>query len=78
MISARTSSQRPTDPRVVGGRYHSAYWDSDYTVNAITLGPNGFMESITVTDKDGTRTHATAWGDRDRVLFDPRAASAQP
>lgn len=78
MKSRRTSSARPTDPRVVGGRYHSAYWDIDYTVEAIVFGPNGFMETITVTDKDGTRTHATAWDGRDRVLFDPGTARAQP
>jgi hypothetical protein len=78
MKPRRTSSQRPTDPRVVGGRYHSAYWDIDYTVNAITFGPNGFLEAITVTDNDGTRTHTTAWDSRDRVLFDPRTARTQP
>lgn len=54
-----------TDPRVVGGRYRSAYWGIEYTVNAITFGRNGCLESITVTDKDGTRTHGTAWDRRD-------------
>lgn len=78
MITRPANSQRTTDPRVVGGRYHSAYWDLDYTVEAITFRPNGFMATITVTDKDGTRTHATAWDGRDRVLFDPRTPRTQP
>jgi hypothetical protein len=72
MTSRCTSSQTPTDPRVVGGRYHCTYWGIDYTVDAISFGPNGFLESITVTDKDGSRTHCTAWDRRDRILFDPR------
>lgn len=63
------------DPRVAGGRYHSAYWGIDYTVDAISFGPNGFLEWITVTDKDGTRTHGTAWDPRDRIVFDPRQGS---
>jgi hypothetical protein len=77
MTARRTSSCTPTDPRVVGGRYHCFCWGIDYTVEAISFGPNGFLESITVTDKDGSRTHATAWDRRDRILFDPRSEGDQ-
>jgi hypothetical protein len=71
MTAARTRCGTPTDPRVPGGRYHSFYWGIDYTVDAISLQPNGSLQSITVTDKDGSRTHATAWDRRDRIVFDP-------
>ncbi len=77
MTARCTSSCPPTDPRVVGGRYHCFYWCIDYTVEAISFGPNGFLESITVTDKDGSRTHATAWDGRDRIVFDPRTEGNQ-
>ena len=78
-MSNTTSTQTSRrDPRVVGGRYRSAYWGTDYTVNAITFSRNGFLESVTVTDKDGTRTHGTAWDTRDEILYDPRAERTQP
>jgi hypothetical protein len=77
MTARRTSSCTPTDPRVPGGRYQSSYWGIDYTVDAISFGPNGFLESITVTDKDGSRTHCTAWDRRDRILFDPGTQANQ-
>ena len=79
MSARRTTRRTPTDPRVVGGRYHCAYWGVDYTVNATSFGPDGFLESITVTDDDGSsRTHATAWDRRDQILFDPHTESGQP
>ena len=77
MTAARTSSCTPTDPRVPGGRYHCFYCGIDYTVDAISFAPNGFLESITVTDNDGSRTHATAWERRDRIVFDPRTQANQ-
>jgi hypothetical protein len=78
MTARRTSSRTPTDPRVAGGRYHNHYWGIDYTVHAISFTPNGFLESITVSDDQGTRTHGTAWNRRDRILFDPRTQGVQP
>lgn len=79
MTARTTNAQAGRDPRVVGGRYHSGYWDIDYTVDAISVDPNGFLKSITVTDKDGSRTHCTAWDHRrDRILFDPRTERSKP
>lgn len=63
------------DPRVVGGRYRSHHWDNEYTVDAITFDPHGWLTSITVTDNDGTRTHGTFWDPRDEILFDPRTVT---
>lgn len=78
-MSRGNTTRTPADPRVVGGRYHCAYWGIDYTVDAISFGPDGFLKSITVTDKDGSRTHCTAWDHRrDRILFDPRTERPQP
>jgi hypothetical protein len=77
-MSRPTTTRTPADPRVAGGRYRGAYWGIDYTVNAIESARNGFLQSITVTDKDGTRTHATAWDARDQILFDPRTERPQP
>jgi hypothetical protein len=77
MTAMSTSAATPTDPRVPGGRYHCFYWGIDYTVDAIRFGPNGSLESITVTDNDGSRTHATAWDRRDAIVFDPRTQANQ-
>lgn len=70
----QTPGPVPRDPRVVGGRYRSHYWDSEYVVLAISFTDYGFLESITVRDDQGTRIHATGWDERDEILFDPRAA----
>ena len=62
----------PRDPRVIGGRYRSHYWGDEYTVLAIKFTEHGFLDSITVQDDRGTRTHGTAWDERDQIVFDPR------
>ena len=62
----------PRDPRVIGGRYRSHYWGDEYTVLAITFTECGFLDSITVHDDRGRRTHGTGWDERDQILFDPR------
>jgi hypothetical protein len=67
----------PGDPRVIGGRYRSHYWGDEYTVLAITFTECGFLDSITVRDDRGSRTHATAWDERDQILFDPRTKAGQ-
>lgn len=72
--TADDSPAPPRDPRVVGGRYRSGYWDIDYTVDAIVFDDRGWLTSITVTDKNGSRTHGTYWDPRDEILFDPRNA----
>jgi hypothetical protein len=69
---SRTSARQPADPRVVGGRYRSGYWQLEYTVNGITVDDRGWLTSITVTDKNGTRTHGTYWDQRDQIIYDPR------
>ena len=46
-------------PRRVGGHYIGGYWRQAYTVTQITV--NGYRWTITVTDRDGTRSHSTAW-----------------
>jgi hypothetical protein len=48
------------------------------TATAPASTESGALEWITVTDNDGTRTHATAWARRDQILFDPRTARTQP
>jgi hypothetical protein len=62
------------DPRVVGGRYRSHYWDCEYEVLAISFTVHGAVEFITVRDDQGARTHATSWDESDEILFDPRIA----
>jgi hypothetical protein len=62
------------DPRIVGGRYRSHYWDREYEVLAISFTAHGVLKFITVRDDQGARTHATCWGERDEILFDPRIA----
>lgn len=71
---AEGSGVEPRDPRRVGGRYRSHHWNIEYTVDAIAFDQYGWLTSITVTDNDGTRTHATYWDPRDEILFDPRTA----
>lgn len=72
MNASALTSAAPADPRVVGGRYRSDYWDTEYTVLAITFTECRFLESITVHDGRGRRTHATGWDERDQILLDPR------
>jgi hypothetical protein len=62
----------PREPRVVGGRYRSHYWGTEYTVLAITFTECGFLDAITVHDDRGRRTHGTGWDERDHILVDPR------
>jgi hypothetical protein len=80
-MATTTTTQTTTsagDPRVAGGRYRSNYWGSEYRVEAISVTANGHLESITVTDDHGTRTHCTAWDSRDDILFDPRTQRPAP
>lgn len=70
---ARGATTCPRDPRVVGGRYRSYYWGTEYVVLAIAFTASGFLDSITVRDDAGTRTHGTSWDDRDEILFAPPA-----
>lgn len=50
---------RNKDPRRVGGRYVSGYWQQTYEVVAID------GDKITVRWEDGrTTTHSTPWDDR--------------
>jgi hypothetical protein len=78
MNTATTPGTTEREPRVVGGRYRSYYWGIEYTVLAVSRTESGALESITVTDTDGTRTHATAWDGRDQILCDPRTTRPQP
>ena len=72
MTKAQTiRTAKTVGPRVVGGRYLSGYWGTEYTVLAIDVDTSGWMRSITVCDDQSTRTHSTAWDKRDRVLFTP-------
>lgn len=73
MTTTTAPSSSAREPRVVGGRYRSHYWGTDYTVLAIRLTERGDLESITVRDDDGTRSHCTGWDSRDQILFDPRS-----
>jgi hypothetical protein len=65
-------------PRIVAGRYFDHYWGDEYTVLAIDRNPpNHMLWSITeATDTElaaGTsRTHCTAWDERDRVISQPQ------
>lgn len=68
------STARPLDPRMVGGRYRSHYWDSEYEVLDISFTAHGVLKFITVRDGQGARTHSTGWDERDEILFDPRTA----
>jgi hypothetical protein len=74
ITTADDSLALPRDPRVVGGRYRSHYWDCEYEVLAISFTAHGVLESITVRDDQGARTHATGWDERDEILSDPRTA----
>lgn len=66
-------SARTIDPRVVGGRYRSGYWGTEYTVDAIEFDAHGWLEFVTVTDNEGTRTHRTSWDNRrDTVIEQPK------
>ena len=78
MNTATAPATTEREPRVVSGRYRSYYWGVEYTVVAVSRTESGALEWITVTDNDGTRTHATAWDGRDQILFDPRTARTQP
>jgi len=71
MAQRQRIRRRSTDPRIVGGRYHSGYWHSSYTVLAIES-HNG-VRWFTERDDDGqVRKHCTAWdADRDRELGQP-------
>lgn len=72
MNATTTTSAPPRDPRVLGGRYRSHYWGTEYTVLAIKFSAHGFLDSITVHDDSGRRTHGTAWDQRDQILFEPQ------
>jgi hypothetical protein len=76
---ARDKKPKLTDPRQVGGVYHSDYWNKDYTVLDIKRTPSGAMESVRVQWSDGTTsTSTTKWDKRDRVVSAPPAqAQAQ-
>ena len=57
-----------TDPRVVGGRYFSSYWQQAYTVTMIEISYGGF-KWFTCAWQDGQITrHCTAWDKNDKVL----------
>ncbi|WP_139043394.1 hypothetical protein [Mycobacterium lentiflavum] len=72
MKAPAITGSTPRDPRVIGGRYRSYYWATEYSVLAIKFSAHGFLDSITVQDDRGSRTHGTAWDERDQILFDPR------
>ncbi|GAB7036035.1 hypothetical protein AB0G35_24150 [Streptomyces sp. NPDC021749] len=67
-------------PRVIGGIYHSAYWDTVYRVVGIHYGPDALAMigwdagwAITVQDAQGVRTHCTAWEKEDKIVALPEA-----
>ena len=60
-------SDKVLGPRKVGGRYHNAYWNQEYTVLAVN------EETIVVEWAQADRNrhvteHATAWDKRDRII----------
>lgn len=68
-VSSQTTTtyqSKVIGPRVVGGRYRSAYWGTEYTVLAIDT--SATTPTFTVQDDHGIRTHSTAWAKRDEVL----------
>jgi len=65
------------DPRRIGGRYWSGYWQSVYTVTGIDDRHGWWGERLlTVQWPDGhSTTHSTPWDERrDRVVSEPAVA----
>lgn len=57
------------DPRVVGGRYYSGYWNTEYTV----VGINGSDITVVWKGEKTPVTHSQAWNPEkgDRVVSGP-------
>ncbi|TBO60222.1 hypothetical protein EYS09_07955 [Streptomyces kasugaensis] len=65
---ARTTFAAECGARVIGGIYHSAYWETDYRVVGIHYGPAALTAlgwdagwAITIQDHHGVRTKSDLW-----------------
>ncbi|MFF8790829.1 hypothetical protein [Streptomyces sp. NPDC015125] len=72
-------------PRVIGGIYHNAYWDTVYRVAGIHYGPAALAVigwdagwAITVQDGRGVQTHCTAWEREDTTVALPEVTVYRP
>ncbi|MFE6743880.1 hypothetical protein [Streptomyces tubercidicus] len=72
-------------PRMIGGIYHSAYWDTVYRVAGIHYGPDALAAigwdsgwAITIQDARGVQTHCTTWKKTDKVVALPEVTVYRP
>lgn len=72
-------------PRVIGGIYHNAYWDTVYRVAGIHYGPDALAAigwdagwAITIQDSRGVQTHCTAWEKEDTTVALPAVTVYRP
>ncbi|MEY1677695.1 hypothetical protein AB4Z55_26335 [Gordonia sp. ABKF26] len=80
VIAATSLVEREIGPRVVGGRYKSAYREREYEVLAISRSPEllcGWNITVQHVDRPGPTTHATAWDAADEIVHHPRGQTHQ-